>query len=407
MISWRVLRSYRIHMNEKPTDTPLQEQKRSGLEVPLEAPLASFERPVSEQEKEAIQEELLVLFDHVGEIESRHYGQSSFSYGEEDIAKLEQFDEKKRAEKKDASKRLWKKMQMALAPLLVLYATPSQDSYVTPESSNDSYSERTNASEQLKESGITDYQRQAYKGKLSDSLERNFTPWGYTGESVGVKTYLSDGLRVAVNMLPEVDTREQTTEVKLRSAYRFVDERKREWDEGRSIELANNRSDAWRMYLGIPQKYSTFGVSEFRPRESTEDRYYYKIQNFLRNTQMLIDDAEGMEDLKPIQFLLAVEQAQGSTEAPYSPLGYLAHSLRSTVEERFVAKDNISAIMGGFKLSKGHDAQGDYISYYDRWDLEGSVEGKEGVIGKPYEIYDRIYYDPQTFEVIQPENTVN
>ena len=77
------------------------------------------------------------------------------------------------------------------------------------------------------------------------------------------------------------------------------------------------------------------------------------------------------------------------------------------MEERFVAKDNISAIMGGFKLSKGHDAQGDYISYYDRWDLEGSVEGKEGIIGKPYEIYDRIYYDPQTFEVIRPQNTVN
>jgi hypothetical protein len=86
--------------------------------------------------------------------------------------------------------------------------------------------------------------------------------------------------------------------------------------------------------------------------------------------------------------------------------------------------------LGDFKMSKGKDKKGHYISIYDEWDLNPFKEGKgsssnpaaatlkafakmKGVdvsddleisklfgAGKPFEIYDRIYYDPKTKKVI-------
>jgi hypothetical protein len=56
-------------------------------------------------------------------------------------------------------------------------------------------------------------------------------------------------------------------------------------------------------------------------------------------------------------------------------------------------------VMGNYVLSKGEDEHGHYISYWDKWDLGGSVEGTSGIVGRPYEIYDRIYYDPHTFDI--------
>ena len=57
--------------------------------------------------------------------------------------------------------------------------------------------------------------------------------------------------------------------------------------------------------------------------------------------------------------------------------------------------------MGNYTLSEGQDEKGNYISYYDRWDLD--IPGAS-IIGKPFEIYDRIYYNPETFEIIEPRS---
>jgi hypothetical protein len=63
--------------------------------------------------------------------------------------------------------------------------------------------------------------------------------------------------------------------------------------------------------------------------------------------------------------------------------------------------------MGHFILSKGRDKNGYYVSYYDKWNLEGSQEGEDGLIGKPFEIYDRIYYDPKILEKSRSGDTQN
>lgn len=52
--------------------------------------------------------------------------------------------------------------------------------------------------------------------------------------------------------------------------------------------------------------------------------------------------------------------------------------------------------LGKFTIGKGVDNNGEYVSYYDKWDLSPFHIGKKDQslgIGKPIEIYDRIYLD--------------
>lgn len=144
----------------------------------------------------------------------------------------------------------------------------------------------------------------------------------------------------------------------------------------------HNREDAWRLYLGLPQKHNTFDISVHQPKKSNQDKYYFKINNFLEPFRKLHNN----NDVHVIyDFIKFVEDIKPERAAKGKNVG---------------ATDDEHAIMGTYKLSLGVDDLGYYISYYDRWDLD-PMGGK--VIGKPFEIYDRIYYNPDTFEIIEPQ----
>lgn len=133
-------------------------------------------------------------------------------------------------------------------------------------------------------------------------------------------------------------------------------------------EYKNEMEDAYRMYLGIPQEHKTFAISDYRPAQSTEQKYYYKIDAFF---EKLIVRQYGDDGQKMIRDVLS----------------------RIEAGERF-NDDGVDMVMGRYKMGKGADENGPYISYYDRWDLDAiPIEGTSGFFGKPYEIYDRIYYD--------------
>jgi hypothetical protein len=53
--------------------------------------------------------------------------------------------------------------------------------------------------------------------------------------------------------------------------------------------------------------------------------------------------------------------------------------------------------LGDYTVNKGKDDRGEYISYYDKWDINPFGQGKNAPdvslgIGKPFDLYDRIYY---------------
>ncbi len=60
--------------------------------------------------------------------------------------------------------------------------------------------------------------------------------------------------------------------------------------------------------------------------------------------------------------------------------------------------------LGHYTLSKGYDKKRKlpYISYYDKYDLD-KIPGMDSVIGNPFEIYGRMYYDPKTKERLFPD----
>ncbi|MBI3421196.1 MAG: hypothetical protein HY006_03970 [Candidatus Sungbacteria bacterium] len=99
--------------------------------------------------------------------------------------------------------------------------------------------------------GITQEQRNAYIPGVNDLLQRNIQPVSYEITAGGPR---GDGVLKTL-----------------------VYGRNIEWAE----RVIPHREDAWRMYLGMPQKHNTFGISEYRPTRSKDDVYYYRINGFL------------------------------------------------------------------------------------------------------------------------------
>ena len=152
---------------------------------------------------------------------------------------------------------------------------------------------------------------------------------------------------------------------------------------GISSEKVDARNDAWRMYLGLPQEHNTFSISNYKPQHSSENKYYFRINDFL---ERYLEERGYTQEEAIIQLLSSVSNSEEVV-------------MPSSSENHYGPYDRDTGIMGFYTLTKGHDEKGYYISYYDRWNLEGSIEGEDGIIGKPFEIYDRIYYDPKTHQV--------
>lgn len=116
-------------------------------------------------------------------------------------------------------------------------------------------------------------------------------------------------------------------------------------------------SDAWAFYLGLPQENNTVTESQYRPsNETNKNSRYYTIRSAYPDfDKEVIKDAE--------YYLADTDKAKGALSW-FSPL------------------ENVT-------YSKGSDERGNYFSIYDIYDFSIPFESK---IGKPYEIYDRVYY---------------
>lgn len=253
------------------------------------------------------------------------------------------------------------------------------------------YSDPRAAAQQdtLQRAGILGAQRSAYDPSLSEAAYENITPHGYVGHE-------NQLINAARAILGGGASGPRPTENAV-------------------------REDIWRMYLGKPMETrGVINVSPSRPSvESDSDATYYSIAP--------VD--EGIKEGLPWM----VQALTGDSDEEDSPDSWSKVRVDKSGNKYLTIPDTFSGGLGKFKISRGEDENGPYISYYDQWDLdfdeverslgaERNIYGDQapaGVVrsmfsqltkktglkpddvGRPLEFYNRIYYDPETLEPVE------
>ncbi len=214
--------------------------------------------------------------------------------------------------------------------------------------------------QQLKETGITD--KQMLKSNIvRDRMEDNIYDFEYH-----TKNPITKMKNVVLDNEKEVD---------------YLD------IEGEIPENKKTHKDLLSLYLGKPQKYNTVSISKYKPSDSKEkDKEYFSINS---------------KEFKDYVFKHLDEDyiAQGIRTGEIKPA---RDKNGKVIPNRYIIRD-IGTGLGEFTIDRGKDENGEYISYWDKWDLnpyKGIYSGKDISniedlsfgIGKPYNIYDRLYF---------------
>ena len=151
--------------------------------------------------------------------------------------------------------------------------------------------------------------------------------------------------------------------------------------KGKSIE---ERQDFLGLMLKGKQPHKSLQVSQTKPSNSTNpDAVYYNSA---------ITEKSIEENLKNPKFLKSFKP---NKKGVYSKTGYLVDNNRRGYDGNS---------LGNFTMNLGEDDKGNYVSYYDKWDLD-PYKGKNKVLNtmsniaqdiigvKPAEAYGRVYYN--------------
>lgn len=142
-------------------------------------------------------------------------------------------------------------------------------------------------------------------------------------------------------------------------------------------------SDLYRYYSGQPLKNNVLSVGTYRPSNSKDPNAKYVAINDPDFQQQVVDNYNRASSGK-----LNVSGKGQMDEEQTGPNTYNVSGYRQLG----------SKALGHYTVSKGKDDKGDYISYYDKFNMTpGKQFGKdwiEGTLGlEPFEIYDRIHLD--------------
>lgn len=149
-------------------------------------------------------------------------------------------------------------------------------------------------------------------------------------------------------------------------------------------------TDALGLTIGIPQKYDSYKISDFKPENAEEDYYLaYKNRDPITTTTG--------SNLDKDKVRAKFRESHKSYETS-------KNEFSEYIVKGMVQKDrDVSKLKKGNNLQKGDTSMGqftigvtdDYKSYYDKWDLNpfGGVGNSKNPIkvGNPLNIYDRKY----------------
>ena len=191
----------------------------------------------------------------------------------------------------------------------------------------------------------------------------------------------------------------------------------------------NQRKDLFRLSIGLPQEHNSISKSKYKPTKSTNsDSEYYTSPNTDSDIKYIFEDYfKFKQENSPDYF--ANDGRLISKPETYSKPEDEINSLRSFIHDKYGKRNDklrstnrvhMGQDLGEFILDAGKDEKGHYISYYDVWDVNpfGST-AVENYNSKDYnipinitdalqkftntegiEIYNRIYYNPKTGEIL-------
>lgn len=156
--------------------------------------------------------------------------------------------------------------------------------------------------------------------------------------------------------------------------------------EGPSKRASMTKIDALNMTMGRKQVFNTFEESPYIPEEQSKG----KVKRFFGSGTKYYRVKNTVKGFNPQSFLNQNKSFINGTSKSKQSLSWGKADAKS---------GSIYADLNEFNISKGKDEKGNYIAIYDKNDYTGgSVFGAT----KPFEIYDRVYYDPKTGKHINP-----
>ena len=226
--------------------------------------------------------------------------------------------------------------------------------------------------QQLKETGITN-DRLGIQGKLENRAYNTVKPSIYDDGNIGqnIKNFVNNRNRFDTSEYSDLS--KQLVEADKNNDFTKMREIIDKLDSYNSNYFGLDdpySEDAWRIYLGKPQTKNTFNISNYRPSKSKDvNMNYYSLPEAFKEELFNLYNSKKIKEGVNSEF---------------------------SFENVFGENSSRARVLGNFTVDKGKDERGEYISYYDKYDLSlklpviGKIEVSK-YIGKPFEIYDRIY----------------
>ena len=262
-------------------------------------------------------------------------------------------------------------------------------------------------------------ERSEMSSYIPESIYNAVTPWASSAIDADVLLQLTDAIGRIARGDPG-DPRAAYSPPIMGDANRLAGEnsiRKRTMGSRPTDE-----EDAWREFLGLPQQHGTFKEAEFRPTiGSGEDISYMEFADpkrvwdeilshpYMDYREVSKPEFPGLEDIdidsstarwqpNAIQNLLKKLEDESLRDKPFlEPVIGKRNGiwLDPTVDPRHRYSD----VLGTYRVDRGEDERGPYISYYDKYNLK-HLPSRITKVGQPFDIYGRMYYDPETYEYL-------
>ena len=152
-----------------------------------------------------------------------------------------------------------------------------------------------------------------------------------------------------------------------------------------------NMYDLYNYYFGQPLESKTLMYSQYKPTVSKEKNNNYISINDDKFKDQVLDIYNNLDYDEQEKKSIPVS-GYASSYNGMNPMGvWLGQYDKNKLNEALEHRNKTNAI-GNFIIGKSSDEKGDYISYYDKFDIASGNENVETFgTAKPYEIYDRIY----------------